>query len=102
MVRMRLYNRSVSLLANKIFHRMGAQVPQVEKSGLRKMTSGIATGNHVQIRRQIGVHVATVCLIVGEDLTAMECGRPTGIDDRFGEKHQALITQKLFVGIIGF
>ncbi len=66
------------------------------------MAPRIATGVHVKVRRKIGVHVAAVCLIICQDTPAFERLRPTGINDGFGEKGEAMMTQKLFMLIICF
>ncbi len=64
------------------------------------MAARIATGVHVKIRSKIGIHVAAVCLIIGQNTPGLERLRTTGIDDGFREKREAMITQKLFMLII--
>ncbi len=66
------------------------------------MAARIATGVHVKIRRKIGVHVAAVRLVIGQNRPALERRRTTGIDDGFGKKREAMVAQKLFLRIILF
>jgi len=66
------------------------------------MAPRITTGIHVKIRRKIGIHVAAVCLIIGQNRPAFERLRTACIDDRFGEKSEVMVAQKLFMGIILF
>jgi len=81
--------------SEKLFYRIVFQVPQVKKVCFRKMGARIATGVHIKIRRQIRVHVAAVGLVIGQNLPAFERRRTAGIDDRFGEKREAVLSQKL-------
>jgi len=81
---------------------MVVQVPKVKKVCFREMAPRIATGVHVKIRSKIGVHVAAVCLIIGQNIPAFERLRTTCIDNGFRKKREAMITQKLFMPIILF
>ena len=87
-------------LSKKMRHRMVLQAAQVKKAGCRKMGPGVAAGVHIQIRSKIWVHVAAVCLIIGQNIPGLERGCTARIYDRFRKKHQAMIPQKLFMGII--
>ena len=64
------------------------------------MASGIATGNHIKIGGKVGVHVAAVCLVIGNDLSWLESCGATGIYNGFRKKPETLVSQKQFVGVI--
>ena len=64
------------------------------------MASGIAASDHIKIRGEVGVHVAAVCLVIGEDITGFESGGTTGVYDGFRKEPKPMVPQKQFMGII--
>jgi len=86
--------------SEELFYCTVIQIPKVKKACFREATPRVTTGVHIEIRREIGIHIAAVCLIIGENISAFERRRATRVYERFGEKREAMIPQKLFIRII--